>query len=259
MTLSIRAIKLFGEYDLAGKRGLEFGALSRPFLKDVPGVRMSYADHLSTEGIKEKYKGNSAINQADIVDVSYVVDGVRRLSEIIPDRFDFALGCHVAEHVPDLLGWWYEIAELLTDDGQIALVIPDKRRCFDVARPLSTTAEVVGAWLEQRKKPNAASAFAHGACSYRLNNMPAWQFERPLSELQNMSDLKAALARARSAVRGYVDTHCWVFTPESFQSIISDLSELGVLPFRVVHFEVPPQDYHAEFYVRLERTAPAAA
>jgi hypothetical protein len=248
-----RTATMFGQYDVAGKRGIEFGALSRPLLRDVAGVTVHYVDHLSTEEIKKKYLANENIRQEDIVDVSYVADG-RPLREIIPHKYDFALGSHVGEHVPDLLGWWNELAEILVENGQIVLALPDKRRCFDIIRRLSSTADVVGAWLEQRKKPSAAASFEQGAYTHIFNGAPVWMQLKPPEELNRSGTLAKGLERARQAATEYVDTHCWVFTPRSFMAILRDLAEMQILPFKVRHFQIPPQT-HAEFYVCLQKCA----
>jgi hypothetical protein len=244
---------LFGDYDFSGKTGIEFGALSRPLLRGM--AEMRYADHLPTDRLKQKYENDPSICQVDVVDVDYVVDGSARLRETIPASvvFDFAAGSHVGEHVPDFLGWLSEIADVLVGEGRIFLVLPDKRRCFDIARPPSTTADVVGAWLEKRRKPGPATVFSGMVELYNFDGKPAWPGIKPLSRLKRTGGPRQALASSQRCLDQYIDVHCWVFTPLSFMRIVNDLCELAIFPFKVTRFRVPRRRGPAEFYVALQK------
>jgi hypothetical protein len=255
-----RVAGVFGDYPLAGRRGLEIGALSRPFLKGVAGVTVFNLDHLPTAALKAKYAGNPRIRQQDIVPVDFVLDGTRPIHEVVAAAapFDFAVGIHVAEHVPDLLGWLDDLAAALTPDGVIALALPDKRRCFDLARPLSTVEALVGAQLEERRRPPPAVVFEAYANTYMHKASPVWVPVLKPSELRRAGSLESGLAQARLARETYVDAHCWVFTARAFVRILAALHRLDLLRFRVRHFEVPPPEF-AEFHVLLEKCADQAA
>jgi len=251
-----RRTSLFGDYDFSGKEGLEFGALGRPQLRGI--AKMSYVDHLPTEKLKEKYRDDPRIIKENLVHVDYVVDGSVPLSEVVPrGRYHFAVGVHVGEHVPDLLGWWHELAEILAPDGHVFLALPDKRRCFDVARPLSTTAELVGAWLERRAKPSPATIFANYAERYLFKGKGVWVGTKPLSELSRAGNLHDAMAHSRLSLTEYIDGHCWVFTPISFASVMRDLAELEILPFKLVRFSI--REGLSEFCVALQKCSDKAA
>ena len=255
-----RITGVFGDYVLAGKSGLEIGALSRPFLKGIEGVTVFNLDHLPTEKLKEKYFGNRRIRQEDIVPVDFVLDGERPIHEIVAAKapFDFAVGIHVGEHVPDLLGWLDDIATALSSSGVIALALPDKRRCFDVARPLSTVGEVVGAQIEGRKRPPPAVVFEAYSNLYVHRGHPVWVPVLKLAALQKSGSLTLGYDQARLAREQYVDAHCWVFTARSFVRVMQALHELALLKHRIRHFEVPPAEY-AEFHVLFEKCEDAAA
>ena len=251
---------VFGDYDLVGRRGLEIGALARPFLKGVAGVEVFNLDHLTTEAIKAKYAGNPRVRQKDIVAVDFVLDGERPIHEIVGSAapFDFAVGIHVGEHVPDLLGWLDDLAAALTPQGVIALALPDKRRCFDVVRPVTTLGGLVGAWLEGRRRPPPSVVFDAYANTYMHQKSPVWVPVLAPGQLRRVGTPESALAQARLARDGYVDTHCWVFTARTFVGLLEALHHLGLLRFRVRHFEVPPAAF-AEFHVLLEKCEDPAA
>jgi hypothetical protein len=255
-----RVAGVFGDYSFAGRRGLEIGALARPFLKGVEGVRVFNLDHLDTEALKAKYAGNPRVCRADIVPVDFVLDGTRPIHEIVASAapFDFAVGIHVGEHVPDLLGWLNDLAAALTPEGVIGLALPDKRRCFDLARRLTTVEGLVGAALEGRKRPPPSVVFEAYSNTYMRGPAPVWVPLLSPRQLRRVGTLESGFAQAKLARDGYVDAHCWVFTPRSFVGLCEDLHRLDLLRFRLRHFEVPPPDY-AEFHVLLEKCADADA
>jgi hypothetical protein len=255
-----RVTGVFGDYGFAGRRGLEIGALARPFLEGVPGVRVYNLDHLPTAALKAKYAGNPRVRQEAIVPVDFVLDGVRPVHEIVAPGapFDFAVGIHVGEHVPDLLGWLDDLAAALVPDGVIGLALPDKRRCFDLARPLSTVEALVGAHLEGRKRPPPTVVLEAYSRTFLHGRSPSWVPLLEPAALRRVGTLATAYAKAQAARDGYVDSHCWVFTARSFVAVLAALHGLGLLRFRLRHFAVPPPAF-AEFHVLLEKCDDAAA
>lgn len=233
MPLSKRAECLFSGYDFADKRGLEFGALNKPFLTDTP-AKMFYADHLDTDALKAKYKGRPNVDPDNLVHVDFVING-EPLSELTRSAapFDFIVASHVAEHVPDLAGWLIDLQSILKQGGRVALFVPDKRRCFDVLRPTSAPAHVVGAHLERRTRPTPATVYESKslACLYRGKGM--WLGNINPAELKPIHSLEQSLAMAQRASHSYFDCHVWTFTPRSLVAILTQLNELRLLNFAV--------------------------
>ena len=52
-----------------------------------------------------------------------------------PQGYDFLVGSHSLEHVPDLLGFFQEADRLLAPGAVITQALPDLRFCFDFFRP----------------------------------------------------------------------------------------------------------------------------
>ena len=117
--------------------GLEIGALTTPLLTPALGP-VEYADHLSTAGLREKYRDDPNVDIGGIVEVTYVL-GDRRMPAVTgTDRFHHVAASHVIEHAPNLIGWLEDIRSVLRPGGVLALVVPDKRYTFDVTRRVST-------------------------------------------------------------------------------------------------------------------------
>ncbi|WP_369012339.1 methyltransferase domain-containing protein, partial [Escherichia coli] len=73
---------------------------------------------------------------AGIVDVTHVWTGSGSLAAIVGGAglFDYAIASHVIEHVPNVLGWFRGIYEVLKPGAVFNLAVPDRRYTFDVVR-----------------------------------------------------------------------------------------------------------------------------
>jgi hypothetical protein len=140
---------------------------------------------------------------------------------------------HVIEHTPDMLGFLKECDAMLRPGGRLVLVVPDKRRCFDFFRSVSTTGAVLQAHLDGRSRHLAGSAFDQVANCATLNGRTGWMESAtgPLGFLHTLTNAKA-LFDTVVASQDYIDCHAWVFTPSSFRLVISDLNAVGVLPLK---------------------------
>jgi len=82
-----------------------------------------------------------------------------------------------------------------------------------------------------------------------INAVSAWSGEpMPPPKL----DYGAAFGEALIAEREYLDTHCSVFTPESFFRIFSQIQESGLLPLRLGELR-PTQPNQLDFSVILHK------
>jgi hypothetical protein len=160
---------------------------------------------------------------------------------------------HVVEHVPDFVGWLNEIQEILKPNGILSLAIPDKRYCFDYHRPLSTMGQVLESFLRQSKRPSTQQIFDSSTLFATCNGKIAWDlsesiennsFDFPTSEIDVWQKVCDNFSNNQ-----YIDSHCWVFTPQSFLQILLLLTKLDLLNFTVKEF-YPTSG--CEFYVSLQ-------
>ena len=145
-----RRARLLERIDVDNQRGLELGPLHNPLI-ERDGTQVLYVDHADTATLRRKYEGHDV---GEIVDVDVVWD--RRLASALGDRapVGYVVASHVIEHVPDLVGWLGELAEVLATGGALSLAIPDKRFCFDRRRAESRLGEVIEAHLQARLRPS---------------------------------------------------------------------------------------------------------
>lgn len=236
-----RLTKLLARLDVRGGLGLEVGALCWPTLRR-PEANVLYADYADTATLRKNYASvpNVAVDEIVSVDIVWRDEDLDRLVD--GRRFDHVVASHVCEHVPDLLWWLSELRSVLKPYGSVRLVVPDKRYTFDRGRQSSTIADVLAAYFDRRRRPGSRDIldFWVGFSSHGYSSV---------------SNIRAALARARESIdRGsHHDVHCWVFTPESFVSIMSSLAELDMLGFACTEIHGTAQ-HELDFFVHLMKS-----
>jgi len=229
---------------------LEIGALDNPTFLPSEG-EVHYLDYFSTAQLKKNLCGTSNRALERLVDVTYVLNGTT-MREVVDRTFDLVIANHVIEHVPDLIGWMKEVAELTEPGSYLFMSIPDRRFTFDYFRPVTDAVELVRAHDEQRTKPSEYQIARHLYYFTRLNSVDAWAGKVPARLVPRMNFYKA-IQEGRKAASVYTDVHCWVFTEDSFLQIFEDLSSAGFIPWRLHHLE-PVRARDNEFRVILRRT-----
>ena len=239
--------------DTSVGRGLEIGALDRPLLPWSPG-RIFTADHSSTEALREKYAHDPAVSKVDIRAVDFDLSRMPLTRAAQSAGFDYVVASHVIEHVPDLVGWLGEIETILNVGGRLALAIPDRRFTFDYFRRETTL------WMVQeaigRKRPDAETVL-----DFMVNVVAAdagllWAdpgSQRDMKKLVSADTCNELMAR--HAGGEYIDVHCWVFTPESFSTLIMEIIKKNRLQFQLTFLE-PTSSNQLEFYAQLTKVRP---
>ena len=143
--------------DVASMSGLEIGPLHNPVVSKDNGHSVFYVDHADTETLRQKYADHTNVHIA--IDVDYVWSGPLREVVGAAAPFDYVIASHVIEHVPDLVTWLDELADVLRPGGVISLVIPDKRFCFDARRRTTDVNELVDAYLAKHTRPSLAQIY----------------------------------------------------------------------------------------------------
>lgn len=235
-------------------RGIEIGPSHNPIASKREGFNVVVIDTLDQNGLREKYAPHG-IDLSLIEPVDFVWNG-ERYSDLVgqTEAFDWIIGSHVIEHVPDLIAFLNSCAEVLKNDGVLTLAIPDKRRCFDHFRPTTGLAKVIDTHLAQHRQhtPGNIAEFmlnavsARGRIAWGANESGEWR------RLCAEPDVVSHFHKARSE-QWSMDVHGWCFTPTSFRLLIRDLHLLGLTPFLEASWS--PTDGH-EFFVALSKTAP---
>ena len=243
-------------FDTSG-RLLEIGPGYHPLLPKARFPRVETADYTDAAGLRAKYATAANVDPAAIEEVDHVL-GADGLAATIaaPDltragRFDAIVASHVIEHTPDLLGFLKDCETLLAPRGVLVLAVPDKRHCFDVFQPLSSTGAVLQAHFDRRTRPALGTVFDDRAYNAVRDGAIGWA-PGAKGALRFFLDLPGALAAfaADRANDAYIDVHVWKFVPSSFRLIVHDLHALGAIALREARFF---DSVGNEFYMTLSR------
>jgi SAM-dependent methyltransferase len=228
-----RREKLLSGLDLRRTRGIEIGPCMSPIVSKEEST-VYYVDHEDQAGLRAKFKDEPHVDIDKIVPVD-AVWGERTLRGCFPNdgHFDYVIASHVIEHVPDMIGWMLEIAEVLRPGGRLILAIPDRRYTFDYFRQTSRLAEVIDAYLRGVRRPTPAQIFDFNANAVHLDMVDAWEGRIDRAKLKPFTTKEWALHLSIESVQNgaYFDSHCWVFTVQSLAAILADLVELDLLPY----------------------------
>lgn len=216
---------------------LEIGPAYSPIAPRSAGWNSRSLDHATQSELREKYRGQQDIDRIEPVD--YVWSG-GALESAIPNNeygtFDAVVASHVLEHMPDPLGVFHSAAVLLKPDGLLSIVLPDKRRCFDFFRPLTTTAYYLAARSGRLTRHSAAMLFEYFAYSVSEQHSIVWD-PHLVGEFTLLHSVSSAYdymqsTKSQDESQAYVDCHATVYTPSSFALIMLELGALRLLPFR---------------------------
>jgi SAM-dependent methyltransferase len=236
--------------------GLEIGPGYNPLLPKAEGFDVETADYTDAAGLRMKYRGNPHVDHDRIETVDHVLENGRSLAEAVgrPGSFAYIVASHVIEHTPDMLGFLRSCETLLAPGGVLLLAVPDKRHCFDVLQPLTSTGAVLQAHLDGRSRPAPGAVFDDVAYNAVRGGAIGWA---PADDapLEFFAPLTAAMAAYESARRlpEYRDVHVWRFVPSSFRLIMRDLHDIGEIGLREARFH---DSVGNEFYMTLSASAP---
>lgn len=252
-----------------GRRGIEIGPLTRPFILPGDGAIL-YADHLSTEGLARKYEGADNLGPkgvAGLVPIDLVVDDAQDLPQALAARgeapVDYIVASHVMEHVADPIGWLQGCGEALVEDGLLCLVVPDKRFTFDQRRAATRLPELIAHHLAGARRPSPLQVFdyhAHVVPFGPAEIAAAWagRLADGQSPFDDPAKTALAIARKVEATGAYSDVHCTTYTPHSFAELYGAVIRLGLIPFAFARLD-PTREREAEFFVLLRKRETATA
>ena len=230
---------------------MEIGALTAPIVRKSDGP-VIYVDHADTDTLKGKYAG-AGIDLDQIVPVD-VVWGEKTLRDCVgvDQKLDYVVNAHVIEHVPDLVTWLAEIHSVLKPDGVLRMVIPDRRYTFDYLRRELSLADVLDAYIRRARVPLPHAILDHFINHCEVDAVAAWEGTLTPEKLRPTHTAQFALEVAERCLHTgeYKDTHCWVFTPDSFVQLCARLAELELLSFACDELH-PTERFQIEFIVSM--------
>lgn len=252
---------------------LEIGPWHEPIAPRALGYRTTILDIKDTQVLRELAARDPLIRPEDVgaIEDVDIVGSACDLADLVSrvlgadTRFDWVLSSHNIEHMPNPVRFLGQAALILREGGVLRLAVPDKRACFDHFRPLTDISEWLQAHDENRLQPTVYQLFREECLRSVLEiggrSLYAWQLGdmeggHLLPAANSLETYRRWFGEGHERPEHYVDTHCWAFTPDSFEMLVRDVIAFGLLPMRLDH--VSATRGH-EFFVDLNRcqlTAP---
>ncbi len=214
---------------------LEIGPLAQPIAAKADGYNVLIADIGSQQWLIDYYRSlGEDVSRIEPVDFVLKEDG---LDAAVPAHhhgtFDAVVASHVLEHVPDPIAFLKSAARMLKAGGVLSLALPDKRFCFDMFRPLTTSGDWIDAHRQQRRDHAPRTLFETLTTSVAVDGHINWVSHGARAEDLTFigRDLAGGYDFAYGATApGYHDCHDWVFTPSSFALLAHEMHALGLCP-----------------------------
>ncbi len=239
-------------------RCLEIAPFHRPTLRKSE-VQVDYTDYATTEELQGKVPEARGVGKDQVCPVDFVWTSGRALKACVPVDacYDFVVASHVMEHVPDVLGWTQQILDVMRVGACFSLALPDHRGCFDVFRRPTEFHEMLQLWVLEAAAPTPGQIFDFLARNVAMPDLSAsgGASARPFGESPDIGDFRrnypddAAFYFAMHHFESgtYMDTHCSVFTPDSFVAAFSTAVTLGLLNVEISTPRVGWREFFVEF------------
>ena len=254
--LNRRQHRLWELHDFSIGRGLEIGPLHNTSVRREH-ADVKYLDVFDRDLLLENYEGHPQVLPELVPEIDFALyDGeqVRSIPEAVGDEpaFDWVMASHVIEHVPDVIGWLKQVAEVTVDGGRLVLVVPDRRYCFDVHRPGTTVGQMLQAHELGETVPSVRAVYDYKRGHAYTKAPDVWAGHPPGYETR-IYDLDAVLEQVEKARSGeYIDAHVWPLTPGTLLEQLIELREIGMSEWMVQAYTTTPRN-ELEFFMVLQR------
>lgn len=230
--------------------GLEISPSINPMLCRGEGYDIEYIDAATTERLQARAQQNG-VDSKRVPTIDYLHDFSQSIASCVGyKKFDFVLSSHVVEHVPDLIGHFQEVNEVLNKGGIYAFLAPDKELCFDLKKPESSLGQVIEARLERRRVAPVSALIDEYYYGVKRGGSGAWSRKESAHCSPKYADARKLIqdVLVNPGIAKNWHGHIWRFTPASFQEIYTQLNELSMVDLRLL--DVQPT-MHMEFVVVL--------
>jgi predicted SAM-dependent methyltransferase len=215
--------------------GIEIGASFNPLAPKKDGWNIVTVDYATREELKQIYSyANVAFEKIEEVDVIWKGGSLSEavLAKYPDQKFDYIIASHVIEHIPNLVSFFQDFEKLLKEDGVGILIVPDKRYTFDYLKQISTTADVVEAYIRKHTVHPLSTAFKTYFSGVYNGSRSIWG-KNAVIQYQDLNFIMP-LQQAYETLKDYpeeqyVDYHRWIFTENSFVLMIKELHHLDLI------------------------------
>jgi len=239
------------------KRILEFGPLNWPIVSKNDNPNIYFADIRSTEEIIKLYESNDylkstgvVIDTDRVVDIDFIIKGSYKDTFKKEKKFDIIYLSHVIEHIPDIINFFCDIENIINKNGELVLIYPDVRYCFDHFR---NGTSFIDAYEVFHNKDNQSRQVFDFVNNVVHENSPSFFWDEPDQNRLIPKNLFKESERIYNNTRSGIvpnDVHFWPFADFQFIKFLYDMDRAGLLGFDIKEF-YPTQENTQEFMVIL--------
>lgn len=252
------------------KQGIEIAPFFNPAVPKSDGYNVLVLDISTTAELKERARTsdhipNERVDEIEDVDIVGDASGLADLLKAarIDGDIHYIISSHNFEHLPNPIKFLRGCAEVLPEGGIVSMAIPDYRACFDHFRFPTRLSDWMRAYRQDISAPDPDTIldYVSNKSTYQedgdVHNSCALQSSDPDRFVPDRS-LNKAYELYRTQLQPdpvYVDVHCTVSFGATFELMVRDLAQLGLLDLEVV--DVTETLAH-EYFVHLRKTTAAA-
>lgn len=238
-------------------RILEVGPLNWPIVTKDKYPNTFYSDIRNSDEIKKLYTSNDylkstgiEIDTNTIVDIDYVVNDTYKETFKNVEKFDAIILGHVIEHIPDIISFFIDVANIIKKDGKLIIIYPDARYCFDHFRNGTTFIDAYDVYVNNKNSSKRVFDFMFNVV--KENSPHFFWNDTSQNKLLSKNNFKDSLVAYEKAKKNELpdDTHFWPFADHQFIKFIYDLDRSGLLEFEIDSF-YPTQVNTQEFMIIL--------
>ncbi len=224
---------------LSISHGLEIGACDLPTVSSIHGT-CQYADFRSHEEMSRLWN----ININDVTPVDYILKRNAEVSDQIKNqKFDYAILCHVIEHVPNPIGYINDIHKILNPGGIIMITCPDKRATFDSTRISTSIEHLLMDYYNKSDYPSLEHILDFSKAAITDLN------DKSIKQPKDFYDWAC-----KNYESGEADAHCHVWTDHEFFSQINYFISGGFIENMIIHDTINNAAPFNEFMMILKST-----
>lgn len=228
---------------------LEIGPLDNPQFDHTSPDYYSL-DVFDKAQLIKNYIHDPNVIKDNIVEPSYVI--VNNDYSPIKQQFERIFSSHNIEHMPCIVTFLNNLDKLLGKEGEIYLIVPDKRYCFDHFKRESDIYDVVQSFYDKNLRPKFTAVLKHFSQSTHNDCVAHWNNDHGTinSDEILLQNFQSLLTKYNTGV--YIDAHVSYFTPESFIKLVELLNDLKLINLKIhnLYFTLRGSN---EFYVILKK------
>jgi hypothetical protein len=227
--------------DVSAAQGLEVGPYNQPMVSRSEGD-IKYLDYMTRAQLLD-LKGPEHL-QGDIPETDYIVSDNHYNCHVKED-FDYIIANHVAEHSPNFVRFFRDLADLIRPQGILFIALPDKKFTFDKFRSDTDLSHILYDFYKDVDEISMEHLLEL-ELYYDLNFTGQ---EMRLSGRLNNERLKQVLSQ-----KPHIGIHCHVFRSETLLSkVMYPLMYMGLIPFKLLKFVPAKAEHGGEMIAVLQK------